>query len=483
MNLKLFKVTAIGAALLAGGCTVLSTGTANRVDEEGFTALMNEQKKRARDARASINGVSWVEDNLSVLGDTKTKFVGYNRMDSASKVLAILKDGELSNDIEEGEEGVIILDSTPFYAEMGGQVGDTGVIVSEYETIEIIDTKKENGLPVHIAKKLPEHPEAPMMACVDTDKRHACEANHTATHLLDEALREVLGTHVEQKGSLVSPEGLRFDFSHFQKVTDEEIRQVERLVNEKIREDLPLIEHRDTPIEEAKKLGAIALFGEKYGDKVRVIQFGPSVEFCGGIHAKATGCIGMFKILTESSTAAGVRRIEAVTGQAVEEMLYGMQDSANALKSILPGQNLQAAAQKLIDENASLKKQVEEFMKEKTAKIKNELLSQKKEINGVTVISCSINADAGTARDLAFMLRGEITSNLLVVIGSVDGGKPMLTVSVSDDLTSRFNAGQLVRDAAKHIQGGGGGQPHFATAGGRNADGIQAAIDSILAKI
>ena len=442
------------------------------VNADEFNAEMAKQKARARNAAAVENG-DWV-----VLKEGETEFVGY---DFTEYETAILRYRTVTQKKETLYQ--IVLDKTPFYAEMGGQVGDTGVIVSEFETIDIIDTKKENGLPVHIAKKLPEHPEAPMMACVDTDKRRACEANHTATHLLDEALREVLGTHVEQKGSLVSPDGLRFDFSHFQKVTDEEIRQVERLVNGKIREDLPLIEHRDTPIEEAKKLGAIALFGEKYGDKVRVVQFGQSIEFCGGVHAASTGRIGMFKILSESSTAAGVRRIEAVTGQAVEEMLYNMQDSANALKAILPGQNLQATAQKLIDENAALKKQVEEFMKEKTAKIKNELLSQKKDINGVSVISCIIAADANTARDLAFMLRGEITSNLLVVIGSVDAGKPMLTVSVSDDLTARFNAGQLVREAAKNIQGGGGGQPHFATAGGRNADGIQAAIDAILAKI
>ena len=445
-------------------------GMTVNVDE--FNAEMAKQKARARNAAAVENG-DWV-----VLKEGETEFVGY---DFTEYETAILRYRTVTQKKETLYQ--IVLDKTPFYAEMGGQVGDTGVIVSEFETIEIIDTKKENGLPVHIAKKLPEHPEAPMMACVDTDKRRACEANHTATHLLDEALREVLGTHVEQKGSLVSPSGLRFDFSHFQKVTDEEIRQVERLVNEKVREDLPLIEHRDTPIEEAKKLGAIALFGEKYGDRVRVVQFGQSIEFCGGVHAASTGRIGMFKILSESSTAAGVRRIEAVTGQAVEEMLYSMQDSANALKTILPGQNLQATAQKLIDENAALKKQVEEFMKEKTAKIKNELLSQKRDINGVGVISCRIDADANTARDLAFMLRGEITSNLMVVIGSVDAGKPMLTVSVSDDLTARFNAGQLVREAAKNIQGGGGGQPHFATAGGRNADGIQAAINAILAKI
>ncbi len=437
-----------------------------------FNEEMAKQKARARNAAAVENG-DWV-----VLKEGETEFVGYDFTEYETSILRYRTVTQKKETLYQ-----IVLDKTPFYAEMGGQVGDTGAIVSEFETINIIDTKKENGLPVHIAKKLPEHPEAPMMACVDTDRRYASEANHTATHLLDEALREVLGPHVEQKGSLVSPEGLRFDFSHFQKVTDEEIRQVERLVNERIRQDIPLVEHRNTPIEEARKLGAIALFGEKYGDEVRVVQFGQSIEFCGGVHAASTGRIGMFKILGESSIAAGVRRIEAVTGQAVEEMLYGMQDSINNLKAMMPGQNLEASAQKMIDENAALKKQVEGFMKEKTAQMKSELLAQKRLMNGVQVISCKMEANANVARDIVFMLRGEITENLVVVIGSVDEGKPMLTVSVSEDLTSRLNAGQMVREAAKNIQGGGGGQPHFATAGGRNADGIQAAIDAILAKI
>ena len=437
-----------------------------------FNEEMAKQKARARNAAAVENG-DWV-----VLKEGETEFMGYDFTEYETSILRYRTVTQKKETLYQ-----IVLDKTPFYAEMGGQVGDTGAIVSEFETIDIIDTKKENGLPVHIAKKLPEHPEAPMMACVDTDRRYASEANHTATHLLDEALREVLGPHVEQKGSLVSPEGLRFDFSHFQKVTDEEIRQVERLVNERIRQDIPLVEHRNTPIEEAKKLGAIALFGEKYGDEVRVVQFGQSIEFCGGVHAASTGRIGMFKILGESSIAAGVRRIEAVTGQAVEEMLYGMQDSINNLKAMMPGQNLEVSAQKMIDENAALKKQVEGFMKEKTAQMKSELLAQKRLVNGVQVISCKMEANANVARDIVFMLRGEITENLVVVIGSVDEGKPMLTVSVSEDLTSRLNAGQMVREAARNIQGGGGGQPHFATAGGRNADGIQAAIDAVLAKI
>ena len=439
---------------------------------EEFNAQMAGQKARSRNAAAVENG-DWV-----VLREGETEFVGYDFTEYETSILRYREVKQKSGVIYQ-----IVLDKTPFYAEMGGQVGDTGVIVSEFETIDIIDTKKENGLPVHICKKLPQHPEAPMMACVDTDKRHACEANHTATHLVDEALREVLGTHVEQKGSLVSPDGLRFDFSHFQKVTDDELRQVERLVNEKIRMDLPLQEHRDLPIEEAKKLGAIALFGEKYGDKVRVVQFGNSIEFCGGVHASSTGRIGMFKITSESSIAAGIRRIEAITGEAVENMVASLQDTIGSLKALLPGASLEASVKKAIEENAQLKKQLEEFQKEKAGQLKGNLIAQAKDINGVKVISAVISASAAMAKDLVFGIRGELTANTIVVIGSQEDGKPMLTVSVSDDLTSRFNAGQMVREAAKLIQGGGGGQPHFATAGGKNAAGLNDAVNSIIKTI
>ena len=442
-------------------------GMTVNIDE--FNQEMSKQKERARNAAAVENG-DWV-----VLKEGETEFVGYDFTEYETSILRYREVKQKSGVIYQ-----IVLDKTPFYAEMGGQVGDTGVIVSEFETIDIIDTKKENGLPVHICKKLPQHPEAPMMACVDTDKRHACEANHTATHLVDEALREVLGTHVEQKGSLVSPDGLRFDFSHFQKVTDEELRQVERLVNEKIRMDLPLQEHRDLPIEEAKKLGAIALFGEKYGDKVRVVQFGNSIEFCGGVHASSTGRIGMFKIISESSIAAGVRRIEAITGEAVENMVASLQDTIGSLKALLPGASLEASVKKAIEENAQLKKQIEEFQKEKAGQLKGNLIAQAKDVNGVKVISAVISASAAMAKDLVFGIRGELTSNTIVVIGSEEDGKPMLTVSVSEDLTSRFNAGQMVREAAKLIQGGGGGQPHFATAGGKNPDGLQSAVEAIV---
>ncbi len=445
-------------------------GMSANIDE--FNAEMEKQKARARNAAAVENG-DWI-----VLKEGETEFVGYDFTEFETSILRYRSVKQKNGTIWQ-----IVLDKTPFYAEMGGQVGDTGVLVSEFETIEILDTKKENGLALHIAKKMPEHLDAPMMACVDTEKRRACEANHTATHLLDAALREVLGTHVEQKGSLVTPDSLRFDFSHFQKVTEEEIRRVEEIVNAQIRQNIPMIEHRDTPLEEAKKMGAIALFGEKYGDRVRVVQFGQSIEFCGGVHTSSTGRIGMIKIISESSIAAGVRRIEAITGTAVEQMVAELQDTITAIKAILPGNAITASIQKVIDENNALKKQMEEFQKEKTIQIKKELIENIKTIGDNKVISAVLAVNANVARDLAFQLRGEITEKLIVVIGSVDADKPLLTVSVSDDLTQQFNAGQLVREAAKLIQGGGGGQAHYATAGGKNKDGLQQAVNAIIEKL
>ena len=422
-------------------------------DVAGFEAEMQKQKQRARNAAAVETG-DWV-----VLKEGETEFVGYDYTEYETSILRYRQIKQKNQTLYQ-----IVLDKTPFYAESGGQVGDTGVIVSEFETIDIIDTKKENNLPIHIAKKLPEHLDAPMMACVDTDKRAACAANHSCTHLLDEALREVLGDHVEQKGSLVTPNSLRFDFSHFQKVTDEEIRQVEHLVNAKIRANIPLKEYRNIPIEEAKELGAIALFGEKYGDHVRVIQFGSSIEFCGGTHVAATGNIGMVKILSESSVAAGVRRIEAVTGARVEEMLDGY------------------SIRKAIDENTGLKKQMEEFKKEKQAQMKERLLNNIKEVNGIKLIKfCALMTSPEAVKNIAFQLRGEITENLFFVAGTQFEGKPTLTVMLSDNLVENgLKAGVLVKEAAKLIQGGGGGQPHFATAGGKNPEGLNAAVDKII---
>jgi alanyl-tRNA synthetase len=442
------------------------------VNNDEFNQEMSKQKARARNAAVVENG-DWV-----VIKEGETEFVGYDFTEYETSILRYRSVKQKNETIWQ-----LVLDKTPFYAEMGGQEGDTGVIVSEFETIEIVGTKKENGLSVHITEKLPEYLEAPMMACVDVEKRHASEANHTATHLLDEALREILGDHVEQKGSLVNSKGLRFDFSHFQKVTDDELRQVEQIVNEKIRENLPLVEHRNTPIEEAKKLGAIALFGEKYGEFVRVVQFGKSIEFCGGVHASATGNIGMFKIISESSIAAGVRRIEAVTGKAVEDMIYEFQDTMLKLKELLHGSSIESAVRKTIEENVTLKKQVDDFMKDKSIQIKQHLIKSKHDINGVNVISSVLPLNANMVRDIVFQIRGEIAENLLIAIGSTDCDKPMLTVSVSEDLTSKYNAGQLVKDASKLIQGGGGGQAHYATAGGKNSEKLQDAVNSIIAKI
>ena len=445
------------------------------VDEDGFNVEMEKQKARARNAAAVENG-DW-----EVLREGEQQFQGYDYTEYECHILRYRKVTQKKQSFYE-----LVLDNTPFYGEMGGQVGDCGVLVSENETVEIIDTKRENNQSIHIVKQLPKDPTADFMACVDVDKRNACAANHTATHLLDYALKQVLGDHVEQKGSYVSPDTLRFDFSHFQKVTDEELRQVERMVNSMIREDLPLDEHRDTPIEEAKKLGAIALFGEKYGDKVRVVRFGPSCEFCGGIHAASTGRIGMFKIISESSVAAGIRRIEAKTGIECEEMMYALEDSIKAIRSLFNNaKDLRGVIEKYIEEHDSMKKSIESFQAQAVERAKDALVEKARLVNGVTVASAVLPMSAQSAKDLAFKVREAIGENLLCVIGSVDQGKPMLTVMMSEDVVKdhNLNAGQLVREAAKLIQGGGGGQPHFATAGGKNPDGLSAAVDAIIAKL
>ncbi len=376
-----------------------------------------------------------------------------------------------------------MLDYTPFYGEMGGQLGDSGVLVNGEETIEIIDAKRENNQTVHIVKQLPKDPSAEFMACVDTDKRDASAANHTATHLLDYALKQVLGDHVEQKGSLVSPSVLRFDFSHFEKVSDEQLRQVERLVNDLIRQDIHIDEHRDVPFEEAKKLGAIALFGEKYGDKVRVVRFGPSCEFCGGIHASSTGRIGMFKILSESSVAAGIRRIEARTGRECEEMFYTLEDMVKTIKSFFNNaKDLQGVIQKYIDEHDAMKKEIEGFQAQTVERFAKNLVEKARNQNGVTVIARTLMMQPAVAKDLAFKIRASVEGPLLCVLGTIHQDKPQLTIMMSDDLVSDhgLNAGQMVREAAKLIQGGGGGQPHFAQAGGKNADGLSTAVDKVL---
>ena len=443
------------------------------VDEKGFDVCMQAQKNRARNA-AEVKMGDWVyvgEDG------TESEFVGYDYTEHPTH---IIKYREVQQKKRTAYE--VILDKTPFYGEMGGEVGDSGVLVSENEEIKVLDTKKENGVAIHIVDKLPSQPEAEFMACVDVERRRAIEANHTCTHLLDEALRQVLGAHVEQKGSLVTADSLRFDFSHFEKVTAEQLREVEHIVNAKIRQDIPLKEYRDYPIEEAKKLGAIALFGEKYGDRVRVVQFGTSVEFCGGCHASSTGCLGMVKIISESSIAAGVRRIEAITGKGVEDMLDSMQDFVADLKSLFNNApDLMATVQKAISENKELQAQVDSFKAQKAQEYKKALIEKARDINGVKVMSSVFPLDAQNAKDIAFQLRGQFADHLLVVIGSVDHGKPTLTVSLSDDLVKEGkNAGALVREAGKLIKGGGGGQPHFATAGGKDPDGLQAAVTKII---
>ena len=442
------------------------------VDEKQFDVEMQKQKERARNAAAVENG-DWIE-----VRPGEQQFVGYDYTEYECHILRYRKVTQKKNTYFE-----LVLDNTPFYGEMGGQVGDTGVLVNEEETITITDTKRENNQSVHIVKALPKNVEAEFMACVDTDKREASAANHTATHLLDYALKQVLGDHVEQKGSFVSPDTLRFDFAHFQKVTDEEIRQVERIVNDMIRQDIPLQDHRNVPIEEAKQLGAIALFGEKYGDRVRVVQFGPSVEFCGGIHAHSTGRIGMLKIVSESSVAAGIRRIEAKTGAACEQMMYDLEDSMKAIKALFHNaKDLQTVIGKYIEEHEAMKKSIEKFQAEAVERAKERLLQQAREVGGVKVVTCVLPMTPEAAKDLAFKLRAAQPENMLCVIGSKHDNKPLLTVMATDDFVSDrgFNAGKVIREAAKLIQGGGGGQPHFATAGGKNVDGLSAAVDKVV---
>lgn len=443
------------------------------LDEEGFAHEMEQQKARARNA-AAVENSDWV-----TLREGEQQFVGYDYTEYECHILRYRKVTQKKNTYYE-----LVLDHTPFYGEMGGQVGDTGVLVSEEETIEVIDTKRENEQSVHIVKQLPKNLEADFMACVDIDRREGSAANHTATHLLDYALKQVLGDHVEQKGSFVSADVLRFDFSHFQKVTPEELRQVERIVNDMIRQDLPLDEHRDTPIEQAKELGAIALFGEKYGDKVRVVRFGPSCEFCGGIHAHSTGKVGFFKITSESSVAAGIRRVEALTGKACEESLYMLEDTLGAVKALFNNaKDLEGVVRKYIEEHDSMKKEIESFHAQAVERMKEKLLKEVRTVNGVSLVRAVLPLEPASAKDLAFKLREAIPDNLLAVIGSVAHEKPSLTLMISDNLVKEhgLNAGQMVREAAKLMQGGGGGQPHYAQAGGKNPDGLNAAVDKVIA--
>ena len=444
------------------------------VDEKQFDAEMQKQKERARNA-AAVETDDWV-----VLKEGETEFKGWDFTEYDCHILRYRRVQQKKQVFYE-----LVLDETPFYAEMGGQVGDCGVLVNDEEKVEIFDTKRENNLPIHLTKKLPAHPEASFRAEVNLKARRGSEANHTATHLLDQALREVLGTHVEQKGSLVTPDYLRFDFSHFQKVTPEELRQVERIVNRLIREDIPLQEHRDVPMEEAKKLGAIALFGEKYGDRVRVVQFDKSVEFCGGCHAHSTGRIGLFRIVSESSVASGVRRIEAITGEAAEERVYAQEDILNNLKSFFAGaKDLTAVIRKTIEENDGLRKQVEAHIKEQLLAMRDRLVRNAEERGGVKLIKAVLPSSYApdAAKDLAFQLSGILPESMFCVLGTTYEGKPLLTVMISKNLVEerQLNAGAIVREAAKLIKGGGGGAPHFATAGGKDATHLEEAVKKVI---
>ena len=441
--------------------------TAN-IDE--FNAEMAKQKERARNA-AAVEATDWV-----VLKEGDAEFVGYDLDEVETEILRYRKVKQRNKEFYQ-----VILARSPFYGEMGGQVGDKGQLVFENETIEVVDTKREYNQSVCILNSLPSDVTATFRAVIDKEARQAICCNHTATHLLHESLREVLGTHVEQKGSFVSPEILRFDFSHFQKMTEEEIRQVERLANEKVRKATPRCEHRDIPIAEAKALGAMALFGEKYGDKVRVIQYDNSIELCGGTHVANTGNIGMIKIVSESSIAAGIRRIEAITGANVETAMYKMKDTMSQISALLNNApNVIPALQKSLAENADLRKQAEEFMQERIKTVKAELLEKAESINGLTVVSCSGLRIAEVVKGVAFAIKADGLNDTVFIAATHENGKPMLTAQISDNLVKEgMNASAIVREAAKFIKGGGGGQPHFAQAGGKDIDGLSAAMDKM----
>ena len=443
------------------------------LNKEEFDAEMAKQKERARNA-AKMDTDDWV-----IVNDGDQEFVGYDLTSMPTRILRYRKVKQKGKEFYQ-----VILSKTPFYAEMGGQVGDSGKLISgSGEEIKVIDTKRENNIGVHIIEKLPANPSAEFTAIIDENARAATSANHSATHLLHEVLREVLGNHVEQKGSFVSPEVLRFDFSHFQKLTPEEIREVEHRVNERIRKAMPLEEAREMPIEEAKKMGAMALFGEKYGDKVRVVKYGSSIEFCGGTHVQNSGNIGMLRILSESSIAAGIRRIEAVSAAGVENVLDNLQDTMRQLSAFFGNaSNLKVAVEKAIKENADLKKQVDEFMEERVKSLSKEVVDSAKEINGVKVCVLRGERLPEVVKDLAFNVRKLSPEHTVFIGATTSANKPLLTLSITDDLVkSGLNASQIVREAAKAIKGGGGGQPFFAQAGGKETDGLSAALDQIIA--
>ncbi len=446
------------------------------VDLEGFNREMRKQKERARNAAATETG-DWTK-----VHEGEPEFVGYDETESTTRILRYREVKQKNKQYFQ-----LVLSRSPFYAEMGGQVGDSGWLTNESgETIDVFDTKRENNLAVHLVSKLPGNPLGTFIARIDTEKRTATECNHSATHLMHEALREVLGNHVEQKGSYVSPELLRFDFSHFQKMTQEEIREVERRVTAKIRENYPIEEHRHVPLEEAKAQGAMALFGEKYGDDVRTVRFGTSIELCGGTHISSTGRIGTFRIFSEGAISAGVRRVEAVTAKVCEAYLYAMEDALKEVRGLLNNvPDVMQGIHRLIADNDEMKKEIQVYVKERTEQLKQRLINDRKEVNGVTLFRLVLPIGAPEViKDIAYQLKGQFPEKMLFVGATAANGKPNLTVMVSDDLVAEgFHAGNMVREAAKEIQGGGGGQPHFATAGGKNAEGLNAAVEVIVKKL
>ncbi len=441
------------------------------LDREGFDKEMEAQKQLDRNADAVETG-DWV-----VVRDGEQEFVGY---DSSTCETQILRYRQIKHKNRTYYQ--IILSCTPFYAEMGGQVGDRGTLTADDEVITIFDTKKENGIGVHLTEKLPSDPSATFRAAIDEEARFATSCNHTATHLLHEALREVLGTHVEQKGSYVSPDVLRFDFSHYQKLTPEEIRKVEHLANRKIRMAIPRDEHRNMPIAQAREMGAMALFGEKYGDEVRVIKYGDSVELCGGTHVDNTGNIGMVRIISESSIAAGIRRIEAVTGEAVENMLDRMSDTAKEIAAMLNNApDVVQALRKAIEENADLRKKAEEAVKERAVNTAKELLSKATIKDGIKIVELYGVMIPDVVKTIAFTVRSLSPEGTAFIAATKDvQNKPLLTVMLTDDVVAAgHNAAKIAREAAKAIKGGGGGQPGFAQAGGKDAEGLPKAAEAL----
>ena len=440
-------------------------------NEEEYNKALERQKEMGRQANKQELG-DWVE-----LCEGDTEFVGYDILSCETKVLRYRKVNQKGKDFYQ-----VVLSQTPFYAEMGGEVGDTGTLGN----VRILDTKKENNLPVHLCAELPEGVEGTLVATVDMERRQAIACNHSATHIIHYALRQVLGEHVEQKGSFVNADSLRFDFSHFQKVTPEQLREAEILANKLIRQDLALEESRHTPIEEAKAMGAMALFGEKYGDDVRVIKFGPSVELCGGCHVASTGKIGALRIVLETSVAAGIRRIEAVTAAKADELYYKQVDTLNNLRGMFNNApDLAGAIRKATEENADLKKQIEGFMAEKIARYCDELLAKAVDYNGINLIRLEGEADHNVLRQVPAILKTKFPEGKYALVGATQQeGKPMISVVLSQALVDAGkNAGQIIKSAAKNIQGGGGGQAWMATAGGRNVEGLVAAMEEMLAAL